>query len=225
MWQEPTRGGRSPGDFYWGVATSAHQVEGGMRNNQWALWERLGRIRSGDRADRAIDWWRDSEIDFDLAQQLGVNALRLSVEWSRIEPQEGMWDGAAIRRYQDMLAALRRRGIRPFVTLHHFTNPLWFEEQGGFLHENSVRQFERFTQKAVEAFGEFCTDWATFNEPNVYVALGYQVGIFPPGRRGHMIPAAQVTRTMCRAHAAAYRMIHSMQADASVGWAQHYVVL
>jgi len=221
----PERIAASPKDFHWGVATSAHQVEGSMRNNQWALWERLGRIRSGDRADRAIDWWRDVETDFDIAQQLGVNALRLSVEWSRIEPREGQWDGVAIRRYQDILASLRRRGIRPFVTLHHFTNPIWFEEKGGFLAEDSIRQFERFTEKVVDTMGELCSDWATFNEPNVYVALGYQIGMFPPGHRGRIILGAQVTRTMCRAHAAAYRVIHRLQPHASVGWAQHYVVL
>jgi len=224
MEQGPAHRTSLPRDFLWGVATSAHQVEGGMRNNQWAQWERLGRIRSGDRADRAIDWWRNSETDFDLAEQLGVNALRLSVEWSRIEPNEGAWDGAAIRRYQEMLASLHRRGIRPFITLHHFTHPQWFEDLGGFHSPDSVRRFDRFTEKIIETMGEYCNDWCTFNEPNVFVALGYQLGVFPPGKRGRLIQAAQVTANMCRAHAAAYRTIHRMQPNASVGWAQHYVV-
>src|SRR6516225_9343936 len=122
-----------PAGFAWGVATSAHQVEGGNFNNQWSAWERQGRIKSGDKAGLACDWWRNAERDFDLAKSLGINALRLSVEWSKIEPEEGRWDKSALNRYRQMLEGLQERGIRPFVTLHHFTNPLWFENKHGFL--------------------------------------------------------------------------------------------
>ena len=100
-----------PADFVWGVATSSHQVEGGNLNNQWAAWEDRGRIKSKDCAGFACDWWRNAEADFDLAKSLGVNALRLSVEWSRIEPTEGQWDKSALARYRQMLKALHERGI------------------------------------------------------------------------------------------------------------------
>jgi beta-glucosidase len=214
-----------PRDFLWGVATSAHQVEGQNNNNQWSRWERSGRILSGDRCDRACDWWRDFDRDFDIAQQLGVNALRLSVEWSRIEPREGVWDEAALRRYRSMLQSLQIRGIRPFVTLHHFTHPLWFEDLGGFLSPASIRYFERFTRKVVEALGDLCTDWVTINEPNVFTALGYHVGYFPPGFKGRVLGGARVTANLLRAHAAAYHRIHSLQPNANVGWAHHYLIL
>jgi beta-glucosidase len=213
-----------PADFAWGVATSSHQVEGGNSKNQWATWEQRGRIKSKDCVGLACDWWRNAEQDFDLAQSLGVNALRLSVEWSRIEPEQGRWDDEALSRYRQMLRALRDRGIRPFVTLHHFTNPQWLEEKGAFANAESVWLFRRFTQRVVGALGDLCSDWATFNEPNVYVSLGYFLGEFPPGNKGRLLRAAQVTRNLCLAHAAAYRTIHSLQADANVGWAQHYVV-
>ena len=213
-----------PADFVWGVATSAHQVEGDNFNNQWSAWEQQGRIKSGDRVGRACDWWRNAEQDFDRAKDLGVNALRLSLEWSKVEPEEGRWDGSALGRYREMLQALRDRGIRPFVTLHHFTNPLWFEAKGGFATPQSIELFRRFTHQAVAALGDLCNDWTTFNEPNVYVSLGYFLGEFPPGRRGHVLQAAAVTRNLCLAHAAAYRTIHSLQSQTSVGWAQHYVV-
>src|SRR5579884_4162199 len=213
-----------PADFIWGVATSSHQVEGGNTNNQWAVWEQRGRIKSKDCVGLACDWWQNAEKDFDLAQSLGINALRLSVEWSRIEPQEGKWDDAALARYRQMLKALHDRGIRPFVTLHHFTNPLWFEAQQAFLGKKSVALFERFTKRVIGALGDLCRDWVTFNEPNVYSSLGYFLGEFPPGRKGRFIQLARVTRNLCLAHAAAYRMIHSLQAGANVGWAQHYVV-
>src|SRR5579864_746109 len=211
-----------PPGFLWGVATSAHQVEGGCIN-QWSAWEEKGRIKSGDRVGLACDWWHSAEKDFDLAQQLGVNALRLSLEWSRIEPEEGRWDSAAVARYRAMLQALRARRIRPFVTLHHFTNPLWFEDQGAFRSARSVQLFERFTRYVVDELGDLCSDWTTFNEPNVYAALGYFLGEFPPGRKGRFLQAAQVTRNLCLAHAATYRTIHSLQPDANVGWAQHFV--
>jgi len=213
-----------PADFAWGVATSAHQVEGENFNNQWHAWERNGRIKSRDSVGLACDWWKNAEQDFDLAKSLGINALRLSVEWSRIEPSPGQWDHAALARYRDILKALRDRGIRPFVTLHHFTNPLWFESKGGFAAAESVAVFQRFTRRVLAALGDLCSDWTTFNEPNVYSALGYFLGEFPPGERGSFLKAARVTENLCRAHAAAYRTIHALQANANVGWAQHFVV-
>jgi len=213
-----------PAGFAWGVATSAHQVEGGNFNNQWSAWERQGRIKSGDKAGLACDWWRNAERDFDLAKSLGINALRLSVEWSKIEPEEGRWDKSALNRYRQMLEGLRERGIRPFVTLHHFTNPLWFENRQGFLTPESIRLFQRFTQRVVEALGDLCTDWTTFNEPNVYASLGYFLGEFPPGRTGRFLQVALVTRNLLLAHATAYKTIHAMQPEANVGWAQHYMV-
>lgn len=213
-----------PRGFVWGVASSSHQVEGGCSNNQWSAWESQGRIKSGDHVGLACDWWRNAEQDFDRAQELGINALRLSVEWSRIEPEEGRWDVSAIGRYRAMLKALEQRRIRPFVTLHHFTNPLWFEGKGAFQSPQSIELFQRFTHRVVAELGDLCNDWTTFNEPNVYSALGYFLGEFPPGRRGHFLQAALVTRNLCLSHAAAYRTIHGLQPKANVGWAQHVVV-
>ncbi len=212
-----------PPDFAWGVATSAHQVEGGNLNNQWYAWEKKGHIKSGDRVGLACDWWRNAEQDFDRAQELGINALRLSLEWSRIEPEESRWDSAALDRYRAMLKALQERHIRPFVTLHHFTNPLWFEARGGFGAPKSVNLFQRYTRQVIAALGDLCADWTTFNEPNVYAALGYFLGEFPPGKKGRFLQAALVTRNLCLAHAASYRTIHAAQANANVGWAQHFV--
>lgn len=213
-----------PAGFAWGVATSAHQVEGHNVNNQWHAWECNGRIKSRDRVGLACDWWKNAEQDFDLAQSLGINSLRLSVEWSRIEPSQGQWDTAALTRYRDILKSLLQRGIQPFVTLHHFTNPLWFEAKGGFLSPESISLFQRFTRRVLAALGDLCCRWTTFNEPNVYSALGYFLGEFPPGKKGSFLKAAQVTANLCRAHTAAYHTIHSLQSNAQVGWAQHFVV-
>ncbi len=213
-----------PRNFLWGASTSAHQMEGGLTDSQWSAWEAAGRIKSGDRRGLACDWWRNAERDFDLARGLGLDALRLSVEWSRLEPREGTWDGQALARYRAMLSGLRERGIQPFVCLHHFSHPLWFEQKGGFLGPQADRAFERFARRVVQELGDLCHDWVTFNEPNVYAALGYVLGEFPPGRKGELLNALRVLSGMGRAHARAYRAIRQVQPEARVGWAHNYVV-
>ncbi len=213
-----------PEGFLWGVSTAAHQVEGGNHNNQWCDWEVRGNIRSGDICGDACDWWNNADGDFDLAQSMGLNALRISVEWSRIEPEEGRWDFQSLARYREMLQALLRRGMAPMVCLHHFTHPMWFEKKGAFLHPEAPALFERFTRQVVSALGDLCQSWVTFNEPNVYAALGYVLGEFPPGRKGEVGNALRVNSAQARAHLLAYRAIHEMQPSAEVGWAQHIAV-
>jgi len=212
-----------PPGFLWGVSTSAHQVEGG-NENQWSWWERQGNIRSGEACGLACDWWNGAEQDFDLAAQLGLNALRLSVEWSRIEPRPGEWDAKPLERYRCMLGSLRERNIVPIVCLHHFTHPLWFENAGGFVLPDASERFERFTRRVVEALGDLCSIWVTFNEPNVYSGLGYVLGEFPPGRTGDLRGAIRALSGMGAAHARAYRAIHELQPDAHVGFAHNYLV-
>lgn len=211
-----------PAGFLWGVATSSYQFEGNNTNSQWSEWERTGHIRTGERSGLACDWWAHAERDFDLAQAMGVNALRLSLEWSRIEPRPGEWDDHALARYRQMLQGLRDRGITPLVTLHHFTNPLWFEQRGDFLARSSVKLFARYTTKVVETLGDLCDFWCTVNEPNVYAIIGYQLGDFPPGRRGAILSVIRALGNMARAHAAAYRAIHALQPGAQVGWAHNF---
>jgi beta-glucosidase len=226
---EPGNGKRNPlrsfpSGFLWGVSTAAYQVEGSNLNSQWTDWESAGRIRSGDCCGAACDWWSNAERDFDLARDLGLNALRLSLEWSRIEPEEGRWDETSLARYREQLQALRERGIRPVVCLHHFTNPRWFENKGGFLNPDAPALFERFARHVVEALRDLCQHWVTFNEPNVYAASGYVLGEFPPGRVGEVGNAIRVTSVLARCHLRTYQTIHEMQPEAQVGWAQHYVV-
>lgn len=215
---------RFPSGFLWGISSAAHQMEGGNSNNQWALWEAAGRVKSGDRCGLACDWWANAERDFDLARDMGVNALRLSVEWSRIEPEEGCWNQEAIHRYAEMLEALHERGIRPMICLHHFTNPQWFEKEEAFLSPRAPELFERFARKTVQSLAGLCQDWVTFNEPNVYGSLGYVLGEFPPGRIGEIRTAVRVIGNLARIHARVYRTIHELQPHAQVGFAHNYVV-
>jgi beta-glucosidase len=214
---------RFPKDFLWGVSTAAHQVEGD-NSNQWSDWELAGRIKSGDSCGKACDWWENAERDFDIARDMGMKALRLSLEWSRIEPEEGIFDPTALQRYRQMLEGLHQRGIEPIVCLHHFTHPRWFEQRGAFLQADAPQLFERFTREVVNAVGDLCRMWVTFNEPNVYAACGYVLGEFPPGHKGQLLNALRVNRIQARAHVRAYRAIHELVPGAQVGWAQHYVV-
>lgn len=210
-----------PADFKWGVAVSAHQVEGANTNNDWWAWEEVpGHIKNNHRSGAACNWWTSAEADFDRAAALGVNALRLSVEWSRIEPQQGVFDDGALQRYAQMLQALRARRIEPMVTLHHFTNPLWVAQMGGWENPETVSLFARFARRVVETLGHYCDLWCTINEPNVYVFAGYIEGRFPPGKSDPKA-ASQAFRNLLAGHAAAYREIHSVQGQAQVGIALH----
>jgi beta-glucosidase len=217
-----------PGGFLWGVATASHQYEGGNTNNQWYTWEQAGNIKTGETCGRACDWWESAngsaERDFDRAAAMGLNALRLSLEWSRIEPRAGEWNDAALVRYRNMLLGLRERGLQPLVTLHHFTHPIWFEERGAFLAPDAERLFVRYVSRTVAALGDLCDFWCTMNEPNVYSIRGYQIGGAPPGRIGDIGGAIRAQATMARSHAAAYHEIHRQQPRARVGWAHHFNV-
>lgn len=210
---------RFPAGFLWGTATSSHQVEGENTNNQWWAFEQQhGKIWRGERSGLACDWWRNAEVDFDLMQQLGLNAHRMSVEWSRIEPEPGRFDSTAIDRYREMLDGLRRRGMEPMVTLHHFTNPLWLERIGGWEKGEVVPYFQRYVRHVVQALGDLCNLWVTINEPLVYVAQGWVRGIWPP-EKTNLFLALRVFRHMLQAHGAAYQTIHAVQPDAQVGYA------
>jgi len=208
-----------PADFKWGVATAAHQVEGDNTNNDWWAWEQQeGRIKEGHKSGRACNWWKNAEADFDRAVELGLNALRLSVEWSRVEPRPGEFDDSALARYSEMLQGLRGRNIEPMVTLHHFTNPRWLAERGGWEAPETVALFARFVRRVVESLGEHCDLWCTINEPNVYGYMGYLEGVFPPGKSDFKA-AMRVVRNLLAGHAAAYREIHALQPQARVGFA------
>ncbi len=206
-----------PPGFLWGTATSAHQVEGNNTNNQWWEWEQLpNKIWHGDRSGLACDWWRRAEQDFALMQQLNLNTHRLSVEWSRIEPQPGHFDPAAIERYRQMLSDLRARGLKPMVTMHHFTNPLWLERAGGWEQPEVVTRFQNYVRYTVSALRDLCDLWLTVNEPLVYLAQGWFRGIWPP-EKPLALSALRVYRHLLLAHGAAYQTIHALQPDANVG--------
>ena len=210
-----------PKGFLWGTASASHQCEGGNTNNQWYRWEQQGHILSGETCGNATDWWQQAETDFELAEQLETNALRLSLEWSRIEPQEGQWDNTPLERYRAMLLDLRRRRILPVVTLHHFTEPLWFAERGGFAKSENITLFIRYVKYVVAQLQDLCDFWITINEPNVYAVMGYLMGSFPPGNHD-LKQTLEVIRNLLQAHVEAFYAISELQPEARIGYCLHY---
>lgn len=176
----------APPGFLLGAATSAHQIEGGTRND-WTEWEK-GRypdgrphVADGGNTARAADSWNLWRSDLAALQLLGANVYRLGIEWSRLEPEPGAWDAAAAARYREMFAGLRAAGVTPFVTLYHFTLPPWVAARGGWDWEGAPAALAAFAGRAGAAFGDLVDWWCTINEPNVLVAKGYLSGQWPPG--------------------------------------------
>ena len=211
-----------PKGFMWGTATSSHQVEGRNTNNNWYRWEEEGHIIPGHNCGLACDWWGGRwREDFDRAVEGGQNAHRLSLEWSRIQPTPDRWDEDALNYYRQMIRGLCDRGMTPMVTLHHFTDPIWIMEEGGWDNEKTVEHFRTYVEKAVSALKEYVTLWCTINEPNVYAAMGYLTGEFPPGKQD-LASTFQVMINLAKGHAAAYHAIHKIQAEAEVGLVVNY---
>lgn len=213
-----------PANFLWGTSTSSHQVEGNNTNNNWSLWEaEPGRIKTGEVSGIACDWWGGRwREDFKRAADSGQNTLRLSIEWSRIQPKPDSWDESAIDTYREMIHGMISLRLRPMVTLHHFTDPIWFTEKGGWENDDAPQLFLKYAQKIVPALKSIVKDWVTINEPNMVVFCGYISGHFPPGKTKSIKKAHQVTVKMIKAHASVYEYIHQQQEDASVGISQNY---
>lgn len=211
-----------PEGFLWGTASAAHQVEGDNRNNDWWLFEQEpGRIQGGDRSLEADDHYRRYREDFRLLRRMHNNAHRLSIEWSRIEPRAGEFDARQLRHYRDVLGELREQGLRPMLTLHHFSSPIWFSERGGWTAAEAPAAFLRFVRRVVDELGDLVDLWCTINEPNIYATNGWLLGEFPPGRKGDVVGMWRVLANMRRAHLAAYRAIHERLPDAAVGLSHH----
>jgi beta-glucosidase len=208
---------RFPDNFLWGAATSSHQVEGDNRNNDWWAAELAGQVpfRSGE----ACRHFTMFGSDFDLARSLGHNAHRFSLEWSRIEPRQGHFDAAAIHHYRQVIEALRARGLEPVVTLHHFTNPAWFAQSGGWLRRDCIRLFARYADHVAENLGGPVRYWLTLNEPTVYIKQAYILGNWPPCERNAWRNAWRVLRNQCRAHVAAYEALRRHRPGSMVGFA------
>lgn len=205
-----------PNGFLWGAACASYQVEGGIYNCDWALAAKQGKV---PHCGQACDHYRLFESDFDIAQKLGHNCHRFSIEWARIEPEEGQFDMAAAEHYKKVIRALKTRGLEPFVTLWHFTLPIWFSKDGGFTNSKSVERFRRYAEFVTrEILGEVKFT-QTINEPMVWFGNGYFQGIWPPFKKTYFTNW-RTHRNLARAHRQAYQAIKTIRPDISVGIAK-----
>ncbi len=229
-----------PKDFYWGVSTASHQVEGGC-DNQWTVWElahaselaktahaRLGWLPTWEEvksqatspsnyvSGRAVDHLKRYKTDFALVKSLNFNAFRFGIEWSRIEPEPGKWDESAIQHYHEYISHLKQLKIEPFMNIWHWTLPTWFTDKGGFKKRANLSDWRRFVQKIADEYGESVRYCVTLNEPNVYASFGFLSGQWPPQEKS-WLSFGFVYLNLVRAHRQAYRILKSKNPKLQVG--------
>lgn len=236
-----------PKNFLWGAATSAHQVEGG-NHNDWSEWETANAGRLAVEAEKkfghlaswpmireqatrpenyisgaACDHYHRFREDFDIAKSLGHNTHRFSIEWSRIEPEEGKFDEKEIEHYREVIRALRERGMEPFVTLWHWTLPIWFAERGGWLHPQAGDVFVRFVSRVVAEYQNDVHFWGVYNEPETFARHGYFRGDRPPGLHWRLFAYYRVLKILAQTYVQAYEAIKKSDPFAQVGISESLV--
>lgn len=229
-----------PKHFFWGASVASHQVEGG-NVNQWSEWELANAKVLAQTAHRRLSWlprWHSIknraedpnnyvsgrgvdhfnryEEDFDIAKQLNLNAFRFGIEWSRLEPEEGQWNEEAIAHYKKYISELRKRGLEPFLTIWHWTMPVWFTEKGGLKYRENIKYFERFVAKVADEFADDINYIITLNEPNVYAVFSYGVGYWPPEEKNWLV-FGRVYYNLVVAHRRAYKILKAKKPSLQVG--------
>jgi beta-glucosidase len=236
-------GERFPVNFFWGASTASHQVEGNNCNN-WTVWEAKNSqklAREGDKysyipsysnfakeisdpdnyiSGKACNHFELFRHDFDIAQQIGINSYRFSLEWSRIEPCEGEFNLQVLDYYRQVIRELKLRGIEPFVTLWHWSHPVWLEEQGGWLNSKTSRYFERYAETVVKHLKDDVKYWITLNEPMVYASACYYVGLWPPQVKSFP-KTYRVVSNLAASHRSAYRVLRKLSPSSFIGIAKN----
>lgn len=203
--------------FLWGVATSAFQLEGSPHAD-WTSWDRV----LSEKPDLTEHYMRYRE-DLKLLKDLGVNAYRFSLEWSRAQPSEDRWDDGYLSHCQEVIDILLESGIKPMVTIHHFTHPRWFMERYPWHEEGSVERFLAYVEKVVLTLRGI-NYWITFNEPYLLVLGGYMEGVTPPGVKDPSL-GIKALRNILHCHGLAYDLIHARNPGAMVSVAHNMAAL
>jgi beta-glucosidase len=201
-----------PSSFLWGAALSSYQTEGANFNSDWCLWENKKKLEP---AGHASDHYRLFQKDFELAKELHLNCLRISPEWSRVCPRYHTYDERELEHYRAVIESLTKLNIKPIVTLHHFTNPIWFSERGGWLSAKNVDSFLHYLRTVVKLLKDKVEYWLIINEPLVYIYNSFILGIWPPGHKS-LISAQKVLRNIIHAYILGYREIKALYGGTGV---------
>jgi beta-glucosidase len=225
-----------PNGFLWGTSTSAHQVEGGnVFNDSWLL-EHVPGSHYAEPSGDACDHYHRYPEDIALIAGLGLRGYRFSLEWSRIEPEDGEFSRAALDHYRRMLSACHEHGLTPMVTFHHFTSPRWIAAAGGWEDARTAERFARFCERAMRHLGDLVPLACTLNEPNLG-ALLHEVMRIPHPRDSsgwgaaaaalgtapeRLVPfqhaaSPRATEVMRSAHRLAFEAIKGVRAETQTG--------
>lgn len=200
-----------PEDFLWGTSTSAAQIETASDHDWCGVQARDGHI-----FDRTIDHEQRREEDLAYICRFG-QVYRCGVDWARLQSAPlTEFDSEVVDEYQEFFARLRDNGMQIMLVLHHFANPRWFQEQGGWPVEDNIHAFVDYAQQCVQHFGEYVSFWNTFNEPNVYAAAAYLLGHFPPHKK-KLRRANRVLTHLAQAHQIVYDIIKQQHPKHEVG--------
>lgn len=208
-----------PDEFLWGASTSAYQVEGNNINSDWWYWEQKHQP-SNKKSGLCCDQYNRFEEDFGIAKELSLNAHRLSIEWSRIEPRMGEFDQEEIEHYKKVLKSLKDKKFSVMLTLWHFTLPEWLAKKGGWENGEAVKFFLRFLDKIIPEFKEYVDFWITLNEPSVYAYMAYISGDWPPQKKS-ILKSFFVMLNLAKAHNKAFEKIHKLVPHSKVGIAHN----
>lgn len=211
-----------PKKFVFGCGTAELQISGAdnLPDSQWAYWERAGKVPASGKACDSLN--RRTE-DIALLKKMGMRSYRFSVDWSLIEPREGLINEKALEEYCKFCDDLLAAGIEPAVTLHHFVHPQWFEEKGAFEKEENIQYFARFAGIVAEKLGNRVARWFTINEPSVYAFQAYIRGVYPPGVKWNFSRAGTVLKNLCLAHVAARTAMKKIDNNVQVSIAHQHL--
>ena len=206
-----------PPGFLWGTATAGHQVEGDNVHSDWWAWENMPASPVKQASGRACEHYTRYRDDIALLAGLGLNAYRYSVEWPRIEPEDGRVDRRELEHYCEMTDAVLAAGMTPIVTLNHFTLPAWLGRRGGWLHPAAPDRFAAYCGEVVRALGERVQWYATLNEAGSVAFGGYLGALnFPPGL-GSVRAWERATDALVAAHRAGREAVRQARPGARVG--------
>ena len=200
-----------PEGFLWGAVTSEYQVSGskGCPNSSWAAFEQKeGAICGGDLSLEACNHFEWGDRYIGALKALKCNAYRFSIEWSKFQPLEDEYDESVLEKYSEFVDHLLAAGITPMVVLHHFSDPAWFLEKGGFEKAEKCPHFIDFAIKVMQKLGDRVSLFVTFNEPTVYAVHGYNPPLFGeafPPSQDNSSKLAVVLANMLRAHCSIYQ--------------------
>jgi beta-glucosidase len=208
-----------PDHFRFGTSTAAAQIETAFQHD-WQGWV------ANDKSvfERTTDHEHRWEEDIDIIASLADN-YRMSLMWSKLQQAPlAPLNVEAVTHYRQLMLKLQEKGVDIMLVLHHFSNPIWFSEKGGWSNPESSVWWLDYVAKVAGEFGEFVALWNTFNEPNLYISLGSMAGIFPPQKKS--LPHAwQVLKNMSRAHAQAYELLHTNDPGKPVGISHNCTVM